>query len=259
MLPTTGNTWERLVIALRVIPILATGRHPASDQLFDAGWLVGHGARASAIGTVVGRVASDGDELHVRVLEIDAEADHTGDGKRKHVADNSIDREAVLLESLAGQISMMNNPLIVTCGGRRMDLPFVRYRCLAKGIALNALHLSLGNRLNYYDRYDQNWHLDVCDLLCGQGASSLLTLQDLCALCGVDGVQRRTIPDDRARGEAISVFAIFLSVLRVMGRLSAVEHGRAVAGLSEAANIAGFGPNLGASQSVAKRVSSSPP
>lgn len=230
MLPRTGSTWERMIIALRVVPILPGKSHAKGERDLDAGSLVRRGARTAAIGMAVGQVASDGDELRVRVLHIDI-AQARG---YECSADHGVDCEPAVLESFAGQLSLLNHPLIVTAGGRRTDLPFLRYRCLAQGVDLAALHLPMTGKLTYFDRYDQNWHLDLCDILCGQGASIPLTLAELCCLCGLDCLVQ-DVNGDRALCETTLVFGLFVNTMRVMGRLSASQHRQALLDLCDAA------------------------
>ena len=121
----------------------------------------------------------------------------------------------------------LSNPLVVTCGGRSLDLPFLRYRALAHRVTLSALHLSVADRLIYFIRYDPIWHLDICDLLAGQGASTALGLEELCSLRGLKFASPTADPRSRAKREATLVFLLFLGMLRLMGRLSQQDQGEA--------------------------------
>lgn len=216
-------------MALRVVPALSGTDHTKEQPDLDAGSLVRRGAWAAAIGMAVGQIASDGDELRVRVLNIDI----VQGGGREPGAER-IDHEPALLESFARQLSLLDNPVIVTAGGRRTDLPFLRYRCLARGVELSALHLSMTSKLSYFDRYDQNWHLDLCDLLCGHGASIPLTLAELCCLCGLDRLVQG-LSGGRVLCETTLVFALFLNTIRVIGHLSASQYRQAMFNLADAA------------------------
>jgi hypothetical protein len=109
----------------------------------------------------------------------------------------------------------------VSVGGRRLDLPFLRYRCMAAGIPLPALHMSLNGRLCYFDRFDSNWHVDLADLLSGFGNSRPLGLTDLCRLAGLEAAleKSRTSPLLQAGTEVRAIVALFLRTLMVLGRL----------------------------------------
>ena len=115
----------------------------------------------------------------------------------------------------------LSNPLLVSVGGRRLDVPFLRYRCMAAGIPLPALHMSLNGRLCYFDRFDSNWHIDLADLLSGFGNSRPLGLAELCRLAGLEAALEKNAasPLLRADTEVRAIVALFLRTLTVLGRL----------------------------------------
>jgi Predicted 3'-5' exonuclease related to the exonuclease domain of PolB len=223
----TSGPWERDVLALRVIPVMADGAvlHPVWPR--DAGWLVKQNARIGAIGVATGIMAGDGVEIRLRLVDTSHFAIPVVDGRSVFGGGDSADQEAVLLHGIANQITRFNTPLIVTVGGRSMDLTFLRYRALAREVPLNGLHGYFNGRLNIFDRFDMSRHIDLADVLSTTGASSPLVLHQLCS---VACIPRPTADNDlaaHARLEAVGVFAVFVRTLRVMGTLSPLEYQRA--------------------------------
>jgi Predicted 3'-5' exonuclease related to the exonuclease domain of PolB len=231
-----GNaSGDRDFLALRVLPILPAGEPSDEFQSRDAGKLVRLGARVGGIGLAVGYLSSDGSDLRMRTTDIHTLCLPVLRGKNTLGGRGTADQEQVLLHGFSQQLLRLSNPLVVTCGGRAMDLPFLRYRSLATGVALSGLHFSLGSRLKYFERYDHGWHLDLCDLLAGYGATLPLSLREICSLTQVD-ICKDTgsceIPD-RAYGETRAVVALFLRFLHVIGRLAMSEYKRALAEIGE--------------------------
>jgi hypothetical protein len=230
-----GALWERDVLALRVIPMMTDGALPQQDWPRDAGWLVRHDARIGAIGVTTGNMAGDGEEVRLRLSDTCHWAIPIVEGRPVFGGHASADQEAVLLHGIADQLARFDMPLVVTVGGRRMDLALLRYRALAKEVPLNGLHRYMNGRLNVFDRFDMTWHIDLADVLSATGASSPLGLRELCYLIGI---ARR--PEGRdlaahARLEALEVFAVFVRTLRIMGTLASNEYRRAQKMLEDAA------------------------
>jgi Predicted 3'-5' exonuclease related to the exonuclease domain of PolB len=230
----TSAPWERDVLALRVIPVMPDGALPHQDWPRDAGWLVRHNARIGAIGVATGNMAGDGEEVRLCLSDTGHWAIPMVEGRPVFGGQDSADQEAVLLHGIADQITRFDTPLVVTVGGRRMDLTFLRYRALAKEIPLRGLHGYLNGRLNIFDRFDMTWHIDVADVLSATGASSPLSLRQLCSLACIEHW-----PDDRdlatcAQLEALGVFAVFVRTLRIMGTLAPHEYRRAQKMLEDA-------------------------
>ena len=73
MFSRTG-TWERDVIALRIVPITPDGEWFEAIQSRDAGWLVRRDARVAAMGTVLGILGFVGEDLHFRKIGVVGEA-----------------------------------------------------------------------------------------------------------------------------------------------------------------------------------------
>lgn len=230
MFSRTDSVWERDLLALRVMPTL-DGKWLEAIQSRDAGWLVGRGARVGAIGIVLAEIASDGEELHVRAVKTGCMAPRGERSNEPCRTERRVDEETTLLQSIARRLDRLRSPLVVTCGGRSLDLPFLRYRALAQGVSLPGLHLSLAGKWAYFNRYDASWHFDISDSLAGQGASMALGLEELCTLRGLQGVSSNADPRTQASREAALVFLVFLGILCTMGRLSLQEYNAAESAL----------------------------
>lgn len=217
----TSGLWERDVLALSVVPVIPQGSSP-DDASRDASWLIRHDARIGAIGMANGILAGDGQEIRLRLVDVMHLTIPIRGSPCPAAVSKAEEQEAVLLHGFADQISRLEKPLIVTVGGRAMDLPFVRYRAFAKEIPLSGLHTWLNGRLNVFDRFDMNWHIDLADLLSATGASPPLTFPELCVLAGLS---RSTTDENVAADiEALRVFAIFVRSLRIFGMLSHHEY-----------------------------------
>jgi hypothetical protein len=89
------------------------------------------------------------------------------------------------------------------------------------------LHLALGNRWKYFERHDAGWHLDLGDVLAGHGASSELSLDELCGLVP-HGLNWQCPPcGTRALRESSAIFDLLLRFLCVTGRMSEKDYGAA--------------------------------
>jgi hypothetical protein len=191
----------------------------------DAGWLVRRGAQIGAVGLTIGLLHSDAGDLRIRcagtrILAVAPKIQEQPEGRRN----DSLSHESSILSEIDQQLAILDNPLIVTCGGRTNDLPLLRYRCFAHALPLGRLHLALGCRWKYFDRYDTGWHLDLGDLLSGHGASSELTLDDLCTLASVSFKTWSAGLDERASEESQAIFGLLLRFLCVTGRMSEASY-----------------------------------
>jgi hypothetical protein len=223
----------RDLVALRVVPVLPDGAAPDPVRLRDAGWLVRRGARIGAVGFAAGSLVRDDAALRVRFNAVEVLAVPRPRDRSGACAEGDADPEAALVGALADRLLRLSSPLVVTCGGRGFDLPFLRYRALAHGRPLAALHRGAGRRLVYFDRFDPDWHFDLADVLAGHGASRPLGLEDLCALVGLGRLMGTADPAAAARRGARAIALLFLGTLRVMDRLDADELRRAADRVAE--------------------------
>jgi hypothetical protein len=213
-----NSTWARNFLAIRIVPTLACEFMPDAE-IHDAANLVRRGARFGALAMATGRLTGDWEDLRVTLLGVETlRAEPVGPPSETVLA---ADPERVLLHGAADELMRLSNPLLVSVGGRRLDVPFLRYRCMAARIPLPALHMSLNGRLCYFDRFDSNWHVDLADLLSGFGNSRPLGLAELCRLVGLEAALEKNAasPLLRADTEVRAIVALFLRTLMVLGRL----------------------------------------
>lgn len=206
---------ERDILALRLIPISPEGLivRPASNP--SAAWLVRRRACLGAVGIAVGNLVSDGVQVGLALQEITALPARADCDQIP--ADCIYDVEALLLQQLSDLWLRLSSPLLVTCGGRSLDLPFLRYRCLARGVAMPGLHLGAPTRFVYFDRYNLNWHFDLADFLAVHGASQPLSFDELCSLCQVPRAASAGDLNDAVLDEAARLFALLARTFHVIG------------------------------------------
>ncbi len=211
---------ERSVIAVRLGLVSSTGVPLASAVGQLATLLVRKQVLIGAIGVAIGRLSGDGDDVELTLDEAAVLPRRTPGSEYPLTTAAALETEASAIRELRGLWMQASGPLLVTCGGRALDLVFLRYRCLARGISLPALHLSMGNRLSYFDRYDSRWHLDLADFLASQGASQPLTFGELCGLCQLGARTQTSDLREEVRGDAASLFSLMAQTLHVMGQCS---------------------------------------
>jgi hypothetical protein len=158
--------------------------------------------KIASVGHATGTLIEDGSSWRMRLTSVGILGRDCG-----NTSVTTIDDERVLLEEFTQHLGQLDRPLIVTCGGRSGLLPLVRYRCLAHRMRAPILTTSISNRLVYFDRWDNNWHVDISDHLATHGATHPLTLEELCSLCGVENRTPTTaVAPQRA---ALAIFELF--------------------------------------------------
>jgi predicted PolB exonuclease-like 3'-5' exonuclease len=125
-----------------------------------------------------------------------------------------------------------SGPILVTFGGNGFDLPLLRYRAFALGVPVPTLHG--GGHRNYWHRFGQD-HIDLCDVLCGYGASAKPSLAEMAALAnipvkigGLDGSQveayvaagKLTEVADYCLTDVLATYCVFLRYEMVRGDLA---------------------------------------
>ena len=78
-------------------------------------------------------------------------------------------------------------PRLVTYNGRSFDIPVLKYRAMAHGIAARWLHKAGDRFSNYSYRYSREWHCDLMDVLSDFGASRSVKLDEVSRLLGFPG------------------------------------------------------------------------
>jgi hypothetical protein len=76
---------------------------------------------------------------------------------------------------------------LVSFNGRTFDLPVLRYRAMKYGISAPWLYLSGDKWNNYTQRYSQDWHCDLLEVLSDYGAAARIRLNEICALLDLPG------------------------------------------------------------------------
>lgn len=78
-------------------------------------------------------------------------------------------------------------PRLVSFNGRSYDLPVLKYRAMAHGVAAPALHDKSNKWENYGSRYAADWHCDLLEVLSDYGASARVKMNEVCAVLGLPG------------------------------------------------------------------------
>jgi len=147
--------------------------------------------------------------------------------------------EAGMLAELAEL--MAERPHLVTWNGRSFDLPVLTLRALRQGVAFPWYYQDR----DYRDRYSDERHIDLCDLLAGHGAARMTSLDGAARLIGlpgkggVDGSQVEALYQtgqiEALRQYCLSDVAqtafVFLRYLLLSGRLDRARYQRAAADL----------------------------
>ncbi len=91
-------------------------------------------------------------------------------------------------EIIAGFWHMIDRhrPRVVTWNGRGFDLPVLKQRSLVYGLQAHAWHRT-DPRYGYDYRYESRWHCDLMDVLCDNGASARLGLNETAVAIGLPG------------------------------------------------------------------------
>lgn len=167
-----------------------------------------------------------------------AERDHDGPfGVRgigaRHVGEKD---EAQLIGDFVANLprdDAVKGPILASFNGGSFDLPVLRYRALAHGIAMPGLFR--GGSRDYWYRFGWD-HIDLCDTLSGFGASSRPSLNEMAALLGVpsklEGMEGSQVEafaqagrlDEVASyclGNVITTFRLLLRFALVRGELNA--------------------------------------
>ena len=134
-------------------------------------------------------------------------------------------------------------PRLVSFNGRTFDLPVLKYRAMAHGIAAPWLY-GAGDKWNSYNsRYAMNWHCDLLDLLRDYGASTAVKLSEVCAVMGfpgkfgAEGSEVTKMIDtgdiqgvrDYCETDVLNTYLVYLRAMQHRGTLTRDGYNRAVA------------------------------
>ena len=96
-------------------------------------------------------------------------APHVGDRPEKELIASFVDKIAAL------------SPQLITFNGSSFDLPVLRYRAMAHGVAAPGLAAR-----QYFHRYTED-AVDLCDVLASFSSQAKATLHELCRVMGLPG------------------------------------------------------------------------
>jgi 3'-5' exonuclease len=157
----------------------------------------------------------------------------------RHIGEKS---EAELVRDFVTALQR-DDPILVTFNGGGFDLPVLRYRALAHGIAGPTV-FGKGGR-DYWYRFGRD-HIDLCDVIAGFGASARPNLAEMAALLdipnkldGMDGSQVESFVqagrlDEIAAyclGDVIVTFRLMLRYATIRGEISAANAAQSEASL----------------------------
>jgi predicted PolB exonuclease-like 3'-5' exonuclease len=151
--------------------------------------------------------------------------------------------EKRLVQGFFGYFERLRQPRLVTFNGRGFDLPVLKYRAMAHGVAAPTLYAAGDRRNGYASRYATDWHCDLADVLSDHGASARVSLEEVAAVLGIpgklglDGSQVAALVDegriaevrDYCETDVLSTYLVYLRHRLHTGGLSPEGHDRAVA------------------------------
>ncbi len=173
------------------------------------------------------------------------------DGEREAYYLNELraggDESSSEAELVAGffQFLERHKPRLVSFNGRGFDLPVLKYRAMVHGVAAPFLYDSGDKWNSYVQRYSNDWHCDLQDVLSDYGASARCRLNEICAALGfpgkldTDGAQVSELWDagaikairDYCETDVLNTYLVYLRHMLHRGTVSKDDYNRAVADL----------------------------
>lgn len=151
-------------------------------------------------------------------------------------------------EIIAGfwQIMEQHRPRVVSWNGRGFDIPVLKQRSLVYGLNTPVWHRT-DPRFGYDYRYNPAWHCDLMDVLCDQGASPRLGMEEAARALGLPGkieshgseVGELAGAGDYERinryceGDVLNTYVLYLRWAYFSTRMSAVSHNASIANLRD--------------------------
>lgn len=198
-----------LVLDIETLPDLAAGRALLGQDLSEAGLRAALGARHARDGQDPATAFLKPPLHRLAVLGV-LRAERAAPDEPFRITQctaRSIEEfdEPTLLARL--DAALAHGPLLVGFNTSGFDVPVLRYRALATGVAMPKL-LGLGGR-QYTHRYSAA-HVDLCERLSGFRASTPPSLAEACALLGIpakDGMSGLDVEPAVAAGRMAEVAA----------------------------------------------------
>lgn len=133
-------------------------------------------------------------------------------------------------------------PRLVSFNGRTFDLPVLKYRAMAHGIAAPWLYQSGDKWNSYTQRYSLDWHCDLLEGLSDFGGSARIKLNEVCSILGfpgkfgVDGGKVTEMFDnkqlkeirDYCETDVLNTYLVYLRYQHHRGDMSTEAHNQAV-------------------------------
>ncbi|MBL6785071.1 MAG: 3'-5' exonuclease [Rickettsiales bacterium] len=99
---------------------------------------------------------------------------------------NEDSKEKELIDGFFSFIAK-HKPKLISYNGRNFDFPVLQYRALKYHSNSFGIY-QLGDKWNnYQQRYSTEWHCDLIDVLSNFGASTKVSMNDICALLNIPG------------------------------------------------------------------------
>tara|TARA_B110000003_G_C16530197_1_gene488613 strand:- start:269 stop:1045 length:777 start_codon:yes stop_codon:yes gene_type:complete len=147
--------------------------------------------------------------------------------------------------------SMLNNfwdyfdrvqPKIVSFNGRCFDMPVLLHRAFKHGIATNTWHKKGERWDSYRQRFSENYHCDLMDLISGHGACTRINLDTMSKAIGfpgkidVDGNEVKNLYDNGlvdviksyCEFDLINTYGLYIRWCYFSGKLTAINHDKAM-------------------------------
>lgn len=182
----------------------------------------------------------------VAISVLSAEIEYLDDGTEsyslKHLGSNHKDVEKDVVAGFFKYITQLK-PRLISYNGRGFDLPVLKYRAMAHGIAAPWFYRAGNKWESYQSRYSADWHCDLLEVLSDFGASSRAKLNEVCAVMGlpgkfgVDGSQVQSMYSsgqlqairDYCETDVLNTYLVYLRTMQHQGRISTPSYNRAVA------------------------------
>jgi predicted PolB exonuclease-like 3'-5' exonuclease len=162
----------------------------------------------------------------------------------KRVASGTKDDEADIVRGFFHMLEQ-KLPRLVSYNGRTFDLPVLRYRGMKYGVSAPKYYRAGDKWNSYTQRYADDWHCDLLEVLSDYGASARCKMDEVCSVLGlpgkfgVDGSKVSEMYEngqvqairDYCETDVINTYLVYLRHMLMTGRLDEAAHDQAVADL----------------------------
>lgn len=134
-------------------------------------------------------------------------------------------------------------PRLVSYNGRGFDLPVMKYRAMAHGVAGQWFYQAGDKWNSYLSRYSADWHCDLLEVLSDFGASARVKLNEACSVMGFPGkfgVDGSKVSEMYDAGEhdaikhycetdVLNTYLVFLRLMQHQGRINTISYNKSIA------------------------------